>query len=179
MGTLRQRQVRSLALDHTGLMWRLSPSSLPPVLVPCNHRAVGLQCMRVCSVAESCPTLWPYDPMECNSPGSSVHGISQARILQWVTIPSFRGSSWPRGWTQVSCVSCICFQADSLPPSHLGSSLVISTASRCAQPPAFHQWGTNYQYHLQVHWNNALVLGRSVAGAGIELMPAWRKRAAS
>ena len=150
MGTLRQREVRSLALDHTGLMWRLSPSSLPPVLVPCNHWAVGLQ---LCVCAQFPSRVWLCDPMECNSPGSSVHGISQARILQWVTIPSFRGSSWPRGWTQVSCMSCICLQADSLPLSHLGSPLVISTASRCAQPPTFHHWGTNHQYHLQVHWN--------------------------
>ena len=46
-------------------------------------------------------------PMDCSPPGSSVHGILQARILQWVAMPSFRGSSWPRDWTRVSCVSCI------------------------------------------------------------------------
>ena len=40
-------------------------------------------------------------------PGSSVYGISQAGILQWVAISSFRGSSWPRDWTHISCVSCI------------------------------------------------------------------------
>ena len=45
--------------------------------------------------------------MDCNSPGSSVHGISQARILEWIVISSFRGSSWPRDWTGVSYVSCI------------------------------------------------------------------------
>ena len=41
--------------------------------------------------AQSCPTLW--DPMDCSSPASSVHGVSQARILQWVAISFFRGSS--------------------------------------------------------------------------------------
>ena len=48
-----------------------------------------------------CPTLG--DAM----PGSSVHGILQARILEWVAMPSFRGSSRPRDQTHVSCGSCI------------------------------------------------------------------------
>ena len=42
--------------------------------------------------------------MDCSLPGSSVHGISSVRILQWVIIPFSRGSSWPRYWTQVSCI---------------------------------------------------------------------------
>ena len=41
--------------------------------------------------------------MDCSSSGSSVHGILQARILEWVAIPFSRGSSWPRGQTQVFC----------------------------------------------------------------------------
>ena len=49
--------------------------------------------------AESCPTL--CNPLDCSPPGSSVHD-SQARILEWVAMPSLRGSSWPRDWTQVS-----------------------------------------------------------------------------
>ena len=49
-------------------------------------------------VAKSCPIL--CDPMDYSLPGSAVHGILQARILQWVAIPSSRGS--PRDWTQVS-----------------------------------------------------------------------------
>ena len=39
-------------------------------------------------------------------PGSSIHGISQARVLEWVAIPSSSGSSQPRDWTQVSCIAC-------------------------------------------------------------------------
>ena len=50
----------------------------------------------------SCPTL--CDPMDCSPPGSSVHGIFQARILEWVVMPSSRGSSYPRDWTRVSYV---------------------------------------------------------------------------
>ena len=45
--------------------------------------------------------------MGCSLPGSSVHGISQARILEWVAMPSSRGSFRPRDRTQVSCDSCI------------------------------------------------------------------------
>ena len=54
-------------------------------------------------VAVLCPTL--YDPMNCSPPGSSVHGILQARTLEWVAIPFSRGSSPPRDQTQVSCIT--------------------------------------------------------------------------
>ena len=49
-----------------------------------------------------CETL--CDPMNCTSPGSSVHEISQARILEWVAISFSRGSSRPKDWTHVSCI---------------------------------------------------------------------------
>ena len=52
-----------------------------------------------------CPTL--CNCMDCSPPGSSVHGISQARILKWVAMPSSRGPSQPRDRTHVSCVFCI------------------------------------------------------------------------
>ena len=42
--------------------------------------------------------------MDCSSSGSSVRGISQARILEWVAIPFFKGSSWPRDWNRVFCI---------------------------------------------------------------------------
>ena len=51
-------------------------------------------------VARSCLTL--CDPMDCSLPASSVHGILQARTLEWVAMPSFRGPSQPRDWTQAS-----------------------------------------------------------------------------
>ena len=47
-----------------------------------------------------------YSPMDCSLPGSSVHGILQARILEWVGMPSSKGCSQPRDWTCVSYVSC-------------------------------------------------------------------------
>ena len=45
--------------------------------------------------------------MDCSLPGSSIHRISQSRILEWVALFSCRGSSRPRDQTQVSCGSCI------------------------------------------------------------------------
>ena len=51
-------------------------------------------------VAQSCPTL--CDPMDCSPAGSSVHGILQARIMEWVAISFSRGSSRPREGTQVA-----------------------------------------------------------------------------
>ena len=46
------------------------------------------------------------DPMDCSPPGSSVQGSLQARILQWVAIPSSRGSSWPRDQAYISYDFC-------------------------------------------------------------------------
>ena len=44
------------------------------------------------------------DPMDCSPPGSSVHGILQASILEWVAFPFSKGFSQPRDQTQVSCI---------------------------------------------------------------------------
>ena len=54
-------------------------------------------------VAQSCPTL--FDPMDGIPPGSSIHGIFQARILEWVAISFSRGSSWPRDRTWGFCLA--------------------------------------------------------------------------
>ena len=63
---------------------------------------MGNICCFCCRVAKSCPT--PCNPMDCCTPGSSVHGISQARILEWVAISFFRGSSQIRDQTWDSCI---------------------------------------------------------------------------
>ena len=55
--------------------------------------------------AQLCLTL--CDLVDCSSPGSSVHGILQARILEWVAISYSRGSYQARDQTHTSCVSCI------------------------------------------------------------------------
>ena len=58
-----------------------------------------------CSIAQSCLAL--CDPMDYGPPSSSVHGIFQARILEWVAISYSRGSSRLRDQTSVSCISCV------------------------------------------------------------------------
>ena len=55
------------------------------------------------SLSQPCPKL--CDPMDCSPPGSSVHGLSQARMLEWVVLPFSMGSSQPRDQTRVSCIS--------------------------------------------------------------------------
>ena len=60
------------------------------------------------------------DPMECSLPCSSIHGILQIRILEWVSISFSRGSSCPRDGTRVSCVFCISRQS-LYQKCHLGS----------------------------------------------------------
>ena len=56
--------------------------------------------MKWSEVAQLCPTL--CDPMDCSLPGSSVHGIFQAIVLEWIAISFSRGSSQPRDRTRVS-----------------------------------------------------------------------------
>ena len=71
------------------------PLKLRPII---NHSPASC-----CWVSKSCLTL--FYPMDCSPLSSSVHGISQARILEWVAISFSRGSSWPRDWTHVSCIA--------------------------------------------------------------------------
>ena len=54
-------------------------------------------------VTKSCLTLG--NPMDCSPPGSSIHGIFQARILEWIAISFSRGFSWLKNWTPVSCIA--------------------------------------------------------------------------
>ena len=62
------------------------------------------QCLCMLLASDS---LWPHGLYSL--PGSSVHGIFQARIREWVAISPSRGSSWPRNWTQVFCIAGGCF----------------------------------------------------------------------
>ena len=71
----------------------------------------------MCMNIQSCLTF--CNPLSCNPLSSSVHVIFQARMLEWVAIPFSRGSSWPRDWTQVSCLA-----ADSLLFEPLGKPQV-------------------------------------------------------
>ena len=78
-------------------------------------------------VAQSCPTL--CNPMDCSPPGSSVHGILQARILEWIAIPFSRGSSRPRDRTPVSCTAGIFFTVWDTGKSHYNLITSFKTPS--------------------------------------------------
>ena len=60
-----------------------------------------------CCHAQSLSSVWLCDLMGCSLPDSSVHGLLQAKIVEWVAISFSRESSRPRDGTHVSCVSCI------------------------------------------------------------------------
>ena len=72
--------------------------------------------MCACPVAQLCPTL--CDSIDCSLPGSSVHVIFQARILEWIAIPYPRGSSLTQGLNPY-VLSLLHWQEDSLPLCHL------------------------------------------------------------
>ena len=96
-------------------------------------------------VTQSCPTL--CNPMDCSPPHSSVHGIFQARVLEWVIISFSRRSSWPRDWTRSPIL-----QADALPSEPPGKPNVVvvpvisSPVPKCS--PSLFPW---YQLIL---WSN-------------------------
>ena len=84
------------------------------------------------------------DPMDCSPPGSSVHGISQARALEGFAISISKGSSQPRGRTRISCVCCTgrrilyhCTTWETAKDSH--QQFLLSFCA-CAWPP-IQRWG--------------------------------------
>ena len=98
----------------------------------CRQHVLFKCMMYVCisSVAKLCPTLlWPHGLQPAKPP---VHGLSQARILEWVAISSSRGSSWPRDWTHVSCVSCTAGRLFTTEP--LGKPIIIIPEFICLNP---------------------------------------------
>ena len=93
-------------LKHTSslLSRYFSPNlhiSLPSLRTDSSSQLYSVY-VQACSVAQSCLTLWSHD---CSPPGCSVHGIFQAKILEWVVISFSRGSSWPRDQTRISCIT--------------------------------------------------------------------------
>ena len=90
---------RSKTKWHTSSPWGFTNSTPSPAENP----PVTPQCVSACSVTQSRQTL--CSPMNCSQPGSSVHGVLQARILEWVAIPFSRGSSQSRVRTQDSWIA--------------------------------------------------------------------------
>ena len=92
----------------------------------------------------------PYDDKDVffffgvHSRSSSILGILLARILEWVALPFFRGSSWPRNQSPVSCV-----QADSLPSEPRGKPIGLHRTGQLQLLQ--HQWGIDLNYY-DVEW---------------------------
>ena len=92
----------ALASDFTS---RASVSSLEAFKCWCLPTIAAEFAACVCAKSlQLCPTL--CNPMHCNPQDSSIHGILQARLLEWVAMSSSRGTSQPRDRTQVFCGSC-------------------------------------------------------------------------
>ena len=86
--------------------------------------------LTTCVSAQSCLTL--CNPMDCSLPGFSVHRILQARILEWVAMPSSRGSSRPRDWIYFSYIACIGRRV-LYHKAHLGSPASLWSSSKTHQ----------------------------------------------
>ena len=106
--------ISSMVPPHLPELEGQSPFFTPRSLIQSGAQHILPLCLHsLCSALyivhakslQSCLTL--CDPMDSSPPGSSVHGILQARILEWVAMPSSRGSFQPRDWTCVSYFCCI------------------------------------------------------------------------
>ena len=110
---------------QTPMVWITNPKKVGFIFVLLiysiiwKNSPVLVQLINMCVPAQSCLTL--CNPMNCGPPASSIHGILQSKVLEWVAISSSRGSSWPRAWTQVSYISFIGRQVLYC-QYHLGSS---------------------------------------------------------
>ena len=113
-----------------------------------------------CLVTQSCLTL--YDPMDCSPPGSSVHRILQARILKWVAMPSFRGSFWPRNWTQVSCIFCIVVRFFIIEPQGKPFGVKVTNEGKTTwlkkRGSPFRAGYRFFYFILSVMWNHQMIL---------------------
>ena len=85
------------------------PLSVQLFIIPLHSTQTMLK-VKVKVKSLSCVRL--FDPIDCSLPGSSVHGIFQARVLEWVAISFSRGSSRPRDPTHVSCIARGFFTTD-------------------------------------------------------------------
>ena len=104
-------------------------------------------------VAQSCPTLW--DPT-----GYTVHGILQAGILEWVACPFSGGSSQPRDWTRVSCITGRFFtnwaMREALICTNVGTCAPMSlftNTKRWKQPVSINGWMNKMKCGIYIKWN--------------------------
>ena len=108
-------------------------------------------------VAQSCPTL--CDPMDCSLPGSSVHGIFQGRILEWVDIPFSGGTSQHRDRTWVSHIDVRFFTIwatrEAWKPPYGKLNTEGTSSQHCSHPTCFclRAQFSNMPASLSPHWS--------------------------
>ena len=123
------------AFAYTSILVTCSPVPLVYVCVWTN--AILSQSVCACVFSH----IWLCNPKDCSPPGSSVHGIRQARILEWVAISSSSGSSWPRDWTHHSCIGKQ--SAEPLgKPTVTGGPVVKDSKTFTAGVHSIPDWGT-------------------------------------
>ena len=93
--------VTSLPIEHILMCLSSHSKSIHVRFLICECLSLPVHAQSL----QSCPPLW--NPMDCSLPVSSIHRIFQAKILGWVTMLSYMGSSWPRDQIHVSCISFI------------------------------------------------------------------------
>ena len=105
--TVLYKSVQGKSRDWPDLTWvvRTEPKTVVPLQSTCYWVQAHTAChMCVCLVTQLCPTV--CNPLDYSPPGFSIHGIFQARILEWVATSFSRGSSQSEDRTCISCVSC-------------------------------------------------------------------------
>ena len=134
---------KKMATHSSILAWRIPWTEKPSRLQSIGSQRTGqnwvtntmIMSVQFSSVSQSCPIL--CNPMDCSPPGSSVHGILQARILEWIVIPFSRGISKPRDQTLVSCIT-----GRFLTILDTGKSSFINTY--------YEKWNSTYWYNAYI-----------------------------
>ena len=137
---------------------------------PCHELVNNLGGVCVCVCAQPCPTLW--NPMDCSLPGSSVHGILQARLLEWVPIFYSRGSSRRRDQTHICCIGRQILYYCTIGKPSLGHTQdFLLTANTVSSPNKKEIRGENYSQRTQLpdystvstpHMQKPMSLGRGL-----------------
>ena len=107
MGWMREEDAEQFTIPWTHSYYRIAELGNTSKLYTGELSHFQFSSVHFSSVVQSCLTL--CDPLDCSPPGSSIHGILQARVLEWVAISFSRGSSRPRDQTQVSHSVGRCF----------------------------------------------------------------------
>ena len=126
---------QTLGINTSASVVSVAWNSLKWVCNKAHFSFLNSKCAYVLAkLLQLCLTL--CDPMDCSLPGSSVHGILQARILEPVALPSSRGPSWPRNQTPISCSSY--------------SAGRFFTAEPPGNPFKLYTWGLNTTICLEI-----------------------------